>query len=127
VSRSVLQAKGRIGPWLYLSGETKRETVLYSGATMAIAKWNGEIVAESEKVEVVEGNIYFPPESIRSEFFEKSQTETICAWKGTAHYYHLKVHGQVNVDAAWYYPEAKDAAKNIEGYVAFWRGVEVSS
>ena len=92
---------------------------------MASAKWNGETLAESEICELVEGNVYFPPDCIHKEFFENSETQTICPWKGTAHYYHLNVNGQVNVDAAWFYPEPKDAAKNIKGYVAFWRGVEV--
>lgn len=92
---------------------------------MAKAIWKGKVLAESDEVEVIEGNMYFPPDSIRREFFEESQTRTECAWKGTAHYYHLKVEGEVNVDAAWCYPEPKDAAKNIKGYVAFWRGVEV--
>ena len=94
---------------------------------MAKASWNGKVLAESDNIETVEGNIYFPPQSIKREFFEDSQTETICSWKGTAHYYHLKVDGQVNVDAAWYYPEPKEAARNIKGYVAFWRGVEVEA
>ena len=92
---------------------------------MASAKWNGETLAESETCELVEGNVYFPPDSIHKEFFENSETQTICPWKGTAHYYHLNVNGQVNVDAAWFYPEPNDAAKNIKGYVAFWRGVDV--
>lgn len=93
---------------------------------MATAKWNGEVIAESDTIEVVEGNVYFPPEAIRKEFFEDSETTTECSWKGTARYYHLKVNGEVNVDAAWYYPEPKEAAKKIKGYVAFWRGVEVA-
>lgn len=92
---------------------------------MAKAIWNGCVLAQSDVFEVVENNIYFPLESINKEFFENSETETICAWKGTAHYYHIQVNGQVNVDAAWYYPEPKDAAANIKEYVAFWRGVEV--
>ncbi len=92
---------------------------------MARAIWNGKILAESKSVEIVEGNKYFPPDSINREFFQESNTQTICSWKGTAQYFHLKVEGQVNVDAAWTYLEPKDAAKNILGYVAFWRGVEV--
>ncbi|RMF65267.1 MAG: DUF427 domain-containing protein [Calditrichaeota bacterium] len=92
---------------------------------MAKAIWKGKVLAESDQVEIVEGNRYFPPDSINREYFEESNTETICPWKGTAHYYHIKVDNEVNVDAAWYYPEPKEAAKNIAGYVAFWRGVEV--
>ncbi len=92
---------------------------------MAKAIWNGQVLAESDKVELVEGNSYFPPESMKQDFFEKSQTVTECHWKGTANYFHLKVGGQVNVDAAWYYSEPKEAAANIKGYVAFWRGVVI--
>ncbi len=91
------------------------------------AIWNGVVVAESDKTEVVEGNHYFPPESIRREYFLPSQTHTICHWKGTASYYTLDVNGQTNVDAAWYYPEPKPAAANIAGYVAFWKGVKVEA
>ncbi|MFQ5651217.1 MAG: DUF427 domain-containing protein [bacterium] len=92
---------------------------------MAKAIWNGKVLAESNKVEVVEGNKYFPPDSINEEYFEDSNTRTECPWKGTAHYYHLQVNGQVNVDAAWTYPEPKEGALNIKGHVAFWRGVEI--
>jgi uncharacterized protein (DUF427 family) len=91
------------------------------------AIWNGVIIAESDKTEVVEGNHYFPPESIRREYFLPSQTHTVCPWKGTASYYTLDVNGQTNVDAAWYYPEPKPAAANIAGYVAFWKGVKVEA
>jgi uncharacterized protein (DUF427 family) len=91
------------------------------------AIWNGVVVAESDKTEVVEGNHYFPPESIRREYFLPSQTHTVCPWKGTASYYTLDVNGQTNVDAAWYYPEPKPAAANIAGYVAFWKGVKVEA
>jgi len=94
---------------------------------MARATWNGEVLAESDSVEIVEGNIYFPAASIKRELFEDSQTETECHWKGTAHYYHIKANGQVNVDAAWYYPKPKKAAGHIKGYVAFWRGVKVEN
>ncbi len=92
---------------------------------MAKAIWNGQVLAESDKVEVVDGNTYFPPDSINREYFEDSQTRTESPKKGTAHYYHLKVEGQVNVDAAWTYPKPPKEAKNIKGYVAFWRGVEI--
>lgn len=89
------------------------------------AIWNGAVLAESEKTEVVEGNHYFPPASIRREHFRDSATHTVCSWKGTASYYDVVVGDAVNKDAAWYYPQPKDAAKQITDYVAFWRGVKV--
>ena len=89
------------------------------------AVWNDTVVAESDATEVVEGNHYFPPDAIKSEYFTDSETTTVCGWKGTANYYNVVVDGNTNEDAAWVYREAKDAAKNIEGYVAFWKGVEV--
>lgn len=94
---------------------------------MAKAIWNGAVLAESDRGEVVEGNYYFPPDSINREYFKDSSTHTSCPWKGTASYYSIEVDGQVNKDAAWYYPTTKDAAKKIEGYVAFWRGVQVET
>ena len=93
---------------------------------MPKASWKGAVLAETDKYEVVEGNIYFPADTINSEYFSDSDTHSNCPWKGDASYYHITVNDEVNRDAAWYYPQAKDAAKNIEGYVAFWRGVEVS-
>ncbi len=90
------------------------------------AIWNGKIIAESDETIVVEGNQYFPADSIKDAFFEKTDTNTVCGWKGTASYYTINVDGSQNIDAAWYYPEAKADAKNIENYVAFWKGVEVS-
>lgn len=92
---------------------------------MPKAIWNGAILAESDRCEQVEGNYYFPPDAIRPEYFKPSDTHTTCSWKGVASYYTLVVNGQENVDAAWYYPEPKEAAKQIRGYVAFWRGVKV--
>ncbi len=89
------------------------------------AIWNGTVVAESDATEVVEGNHYFPAAAIKREFFKDSATHSVCPWKGTASYYTLDVNGKQNADAAWYYPTPKDAAKNITGYVAFWKGVEV--
>lgn len=89
------------------------------------ATWNGQVLAESEDTIAVEGNEYFPPDSINSEYFQPSETHTVCGWKGTANYYDIVVDGDTNGDAAWYYPEAKEAAKEIEGYIAFWKGVEV--
>jgi uncharacterized protein (DUF427 family) len=92
---------------------------------MAKATWNGAVLAESNQCEVVEGNQYFPPDAIKREYFTDSSTHTTCPWKGVASYYTITVDGQENKDAAWYYPETKDAAKNIKGYVAFWKGVKV--
>lgn len=92
---------------------------------MARATWNGIVLAESDRFEVVEGNVYFPPEAIRKEHFRASATHTICGWKGVASYYDVVAGEGVNRDAAWYYPEPKEAAKNITGYVAFWKGVVV--
>lgn len=89
------------------------------------AIWNGAILAESDATIVVEGNHYFPPEAIQSEYFTESATHTTCAWKGVASYYNVAVDGKTNVDAAWYYPTPKVAAQQIAGYVAFWRGVQV--
>lgn len=89
------------------------------------AVWNGTVLAESDNTEVVEGNHYFPPDSLRREHFRESATHTVCGWKGTASYYDVVVGGQTNHDAAWYYPAPKDAAKHIAGRVAFWKGVQV--
>ena len=89
------------------------------------ASWNNQIIAESDETLVVEGNHYFPVSSIRSEFFKPSETHTICPWKGTASYYTIEVSGTINQDAAWYYPEPKNAAREIKNYVAFWKGVKV--
>ncbi len=89
------------------------------------ATWNGATLAESDDTVVVEGNHYFPPEAIKREYFRESTTRTTCPWKGEASYYTVEVDGQVNQDAAWYYPVTKEAAKGIEGRVAFWRGVTV--
>ena len=89
------------------------------------ATWNGTILAESNDTVSVEGNHYIPADSINREYFGPSETHTVCGWKGTASYYDVIVNGDTNKDAAWYYPEAKDDAKNIEGYVAFWKGVEI--
>ena len=90
------------------------------------AVWNGTAVAESNNTVVVEGNHYFPADSINRDYFSPSETHTVCGWKGTASYYDITVNGDTNKDAAWYYPETKADAKNIEGYVAFWKGVEIS-
>ena len=94
---------------------------------MARATWNGTLLAEAptEAVKIVEGNVYFPPEAIKAEYFQPSETHTVCGWKGTASYYDVVVGGGVNRDAAWYYPTTKDAARHVEGYVAFWHDVAV--
>ena len=89
------------------------------------ATWRDAVLAESDDTVIVEGNHYFPPGAIKREYFRESATHTTCPWKGEASYYDVVVDGEVNRDAAWYYPEAKEAAKNIEGRVAFWRGVRV--
>lgn len=92
---------------------------------MPKALWNGAVIAESEQFETVEGNTYFPPGTIRHEYFRPSVTHTVCPWKGTANYYDVVVDGQLNPDAAWYYPNPKPAAKNIKDHIAFWKGVTV--
>ena len=94
---------------------------------MPKAIWNGRVIAESDRTELVEGNQYFPPDSIKQEFFKTSSTHTSCPWKGQASYYTVVVDGQENPDAAWYYPETKERANNIKGYVAFWKGVKVEA
>jgi len=92
---------------------------------MVKAVWNGKTLAESDATVEVEGNHYFPPDSIRKEFFKASDNHTVCPWKGTASYYTLEVDGERNEDAAWTYPEPTARASMIKGYVAFWKGVEV--
>lgn len=93
---------------------------------MATARWNGEIIAQSDTTRVVEGNRYFPPDSVRQDFLQPSDTTSRCVWKGEAHYYTLDVNGAENTDAAWYYPEPSEAAAEIKDHVAFWRGVEIT-
>jgi uncharacterized protein (DUF427 family) len=90
------------------------------------ATWENTLLAESDKTIVIEGNHYFPPEAIKKEYFRASDKHSTCPWKGLASYYHVDAGGKVNQDAAWYYPEPKEAAKQIKNYVAFWRGVKVS-
>lgn len=92
---------------------------------MAKASWNGVTIAESDVFELVEGNVYFPPSAVKREYFEDSATHTTCGWKGEASYFDIVVNGQRNEDAAWYYQSPKDAAKQINGYLAFWKGVTV--
>ena len=90
------------------------------------AYWNNQLIAESDDTIVIEGNHYFPPESINSEYFKGSDTHSVCPWKGKASYYTLDVDGKQNPDAAWYYPQPKEGAAKIRDYVAFWKGVEIT-
>lgn len=92
---------------------------------MVKAVWQGKVLAESDQTQVVEGNHYFPAESVNRQYLKPSGTQTVCGWKGTASYYHVEVDGQRNPDAAWYYPDPSDAARQIKGHLAFWKGVKV--
>ena len=92
---------------------------------MTKAIWNGAVLAESDSTRLVDGNHYFPRAAVRSEYLRDSETHTVCGWKGTASYHHVEVDGERNADAAWYYPEPKDAAAEIRDHVAFWKGVEI--
>ena len=95
---------------------------------MPRATWNGVTLAEAEpdRIELVEGNVYFPPSAVDRRYLRESATHTVCPWKGTCSYYDVVVGGSVNQDAAWFYPDTKPEAKRIEGYVAFWKGVKVA-
>jgi uncharacterized protein (DUF427 family) len=93
---------------------------------MATATWNGTVIADSDETVIVEGNHYFPIESVKADYLADNSSKTSCPWKGTASYYDIVVDGQTNTGAAWYYPEPKDAAKQIKGHVAFWKGVTVT-
>ena len=92
---------------------------------MVKALWAGKLIAESNDCVVVEGNQYFPAEAVKNEYLKPSSHTSICPWKGTAHYYHLDVDGMRNENAVWFYPEPKEAAKEITGRVAFWKGIRV--
>lgn len=94
---------------------------------MAKATWNGAVLAESDDTVVVEGNHYFPAGSVNWDLFQASEAHSVCPWKGTASYHSVVVDGSVNADAAWYYPEPKDAAAEIKDHVAFWKGVTVEA
>ena len=94
---------------------------------MARALWQGQVIAESDSYESVEGNVYFPPDTVNRALLTPSSTTTVCGWKGTARYCSIEVGGERNADAAWYYPDPKPAAENIRDHVAFWRGVTVES
>jgi uncharacterized protein (DUF427 family) len=94
---------------------------------MARATWRGAVLAESDRTVIVEGNHYFPRDSVCAEYFFPSETHTVCPWKGTASYHHIQVNGERNVDAAWFYPDPKAAAGQIKDHVAFWKGVRVEA
>jgi uncharacterized protein (DUF427 family) len=94
---------------------------------MSKATWENVVLAESSKTVEVEDNQYFPPDSLKQGYFKPSATQTVCPWKGLASYFDVEVNGKLNHDAAWYYPDPKPAAKEIKGYVAFWRGVKVEN
>jgi len=94
---------------------------------MARATWNGTVIAESDRTVMVEGNHYFPPDSVDPAYLRPSDDHTVCPWKGTASYHDVVVDGQVNAGAAWYYPDPKPAAAEIKDHVAFWRGVTVEA
>ncbi|WP_103070185.1 DUF427 domain-containing protein [Aquimarina sediminis] len=89
------------------------------------AIWNNQVIAESDNTIIIEGNHYFPPESINKEFLKSSDLRSTCPWKGQASYYSIEVDGQTNIDAAWYYENPSELAKGIKNHVAFWNGVEI--
>ena len=89
------------------------------------AIWQNTVLAESDNCQSVEGNLYFPPDTINNEFFRHSATQTTCGWKGQASYFDIVVGDQVNYDAAWYYPDPKEGASHIKDHIAFWKGVDV--
>lgn len=90
------------------------------------AKWNNQVIAESNDIVNLEGNAYFPVDSIHEQFFKPSTTHTVCPWKGTASYYNIEVNGETNKDAAWFYPQPSEKASLIKDRIAFWRGVEIT-
>jgi uncharacterized protein (DUF427 family) len=94
---------------------------------MAKAVWNGIVIAESKQTKVIEGNHYFPPDSVNHQFLRESSKHTVCPWKGVASYYTVEVNGQQITDGAWFYPAPKDAASDIADHIAFWRGVRVEA
>jgi uncharacterized protein (DUF427 family) len=107
------------------AGNTALPGLVDHGMTIR-ASWNGAVIAESDRTILVEGNQYFPAEDVNMEFFDASESSTHCPWKGDASYFSIAVDGARNADAAWYYRQPYEAAKDIKGYVAFWKGVEVS-
>ena len=123
------KSPSRLPPYPYMSSSLGR-TVLAAKVSKTSqpmkAVWKGAVIAESDRTVVVEGNHYFPPNSLNHALVQASDYSTVCGWKGRASYYDIVVDKEVNKDAAWYYPHAKEKAKNIEGYLAFWKGVKVS-
>jgi uncharacterized protein (DUF427 family) len=99
--------------------------LLTRGTCLAKALWNGAVIAQSDRSVMMEGNVYFPNDSLKQEYLRPSETHTVCPWKGTASYRHLEVDGTRNLDAAWYYPEPSAAAQEIKKHVAFWKGVRI--
>ncbi len=97
-----------------------------SGRGHVVAKWNGETIAESSDFEKADGQIYFPPETVKKELLQPSDHTTECWWKGTAHYYHVVIDGKTNENAAWSYTDPKERASELKDHVAFWNGVEVT-
>ena len=93
---------------------------------MVKAIWKDKVIADTDNYEMVEGNYYFPPESVKKEFLKASDTHTTCPWKGLASYYDVVIEGEVNKDAAWYYPDPKPEANKIKNYIAFWKGIEIN-
>jgi uncharacterized protein (DUF427 family) len=100
------------------------EALTQENVNMPRAIWNGKVIAESNDTAVVEGNYYFPADSVKKEFLKRSDTTSVCPWKGTASYYHVEVDGHVMSDAAWYYPDPKEAARHIKNRIAFWKGIQ---
>jgi uncharacterized protein (DUF427 family) len=92
---------------------------------MVKAEWNGVVLAQSDETKIVEGNHYFPPNSVNKDYFKENDRHTVCPWKGVASYYDIEVEGNVNRSAAWYYPEPSAAASQIKNHVAFWNGVKI--
>ena len=99
--------------------------MIFEGLIMVKAFWKDKVIAETDKFEIVEGNYYFPPDSVKKEFLKNSEMHTTCPFKGLASYYDILVDGEVNKDAAWYYPNPKPGFEKISNYVAFWKGVEI--
>ena len=110
----------RLAAFLGRVSQARKENV-------AKAFWSGKVIAESDTCVVVEGNQYFPADAVKKEFLRASTHTSVCPWKGTAHYYHVEVDGIRNENAAWYYPDPSDAAREIRGRIAFWKGICVEA
>jgi uncharacterized protein (DUF427 family) len=118
---TVIVGEGKVS----IDRRQQTEQALTKENHMPKAIWNGTVLAESDRCETVENNCYFPPDTVKREYLKPSETHTTCPWKGEASYYDVEVGGQVNKDAAWYYPAPKAAAKQIVDHVAFWKGVTI--